>query len=397
MRLVMGGESLEGPLTGIGQYTYHLAKAMLASPEIKDFKFLVHGKLREADSLMASNSQSTNSKEKTTGIIPGRANQLLGRARSVAAQNKAAVALYESLIPQLERFSLRQYKASDVYHSPNYMLPKFPGKTVVSILDLSTYRYPEHHPEARVQFVNSHIERAVKSADQIVTISKFVKSEIMERFNVPENRITVTYLGADESFRPMSADQFIQQSSSLRLPYKGYFLFTSSIEPRKNLDRLLDAYLIYRESTKEQPLPLIVTGMPGWKSQHTHERLQKLQSEGALRYLGYVDQDLLPILVAGARAVLYPSLYEGFGLPILEAMQSGTATMTSRETSMAEISGNATVLVNAIDTDEMADAIAALAHLPEKAALLRASGLEKAKMFSWETCANQTLRAYQAA
>ena len=222
---------------------------------------------------------------------------------------------------------------------------------MVSILDLSTYRYPEHHPEARVRFVNGHIERAVKSADHIVTISNFVKSEIMERFNVPESRITVTYLGADESFRPIPENLFNEQTRALGLAYKGYFLFTSSIEPRKNLDRLLDAYLAYRAGTKGHPLPLIVTGMPGWKSQHTHERLQKLQTEGAVRYLGYVDQRLLPILVAGARAVLYPSLYEGFGLPVLEAMQSGTATMTSRETSMAEISGDASLLVNAIDTE----------------------------------------------
>jgi len=136
--------------------------------------------------------------------------------------------------------------------------------------------------------------------------------------------------------------------------------------------------------------------MPGWKSQHTHERLQKLQTEGAVRYLGYVDQSLLPILVAGARAVLYPSLYEGFGLPVLEAMQSGTATMTSRETSMAEISGDASLLVNAIDTNEMIEAIESLASQPKNLALLVSKGLEHAKEFSWNRCANQTLQAYKA-
>jgi O-antigen biosynthesis alpha-1,3-mannosyltransferase len=396
MRLVMGGESLEGPLTGIGQYTYHLAKEMLANPNIEDFKFLAHGRLREPEILMAACSNRV-SEVNAPGNKPSIPNQLLGKARSIAAKSSLAVELYGRLIPRLERHSLRYYENSDLYHSPNYMLPEFPGKTVVSILDLSTYRYPEHHPEARVRFVNGHIERAVKSADHIVTISNFVKSEIMERFNVPESRITVTYLGADESFHPMPENLFGEQARTLGLAYKGYFLFTSSIEPRKNLDRLLDAYLAYREGTKDHPLPLIVTGMPGWKSQHTHERLQQLQSEGAIRYLGYVDQRVLPILVAGARAVLYPSLYEGFGLPVLEAMQCGTATMTSRDTSMAEICGDAALLINAIDTEEMTNAIASLANQPENITLLVSKGLENAKEFSWGRCANQTLRAYQAA
>ena len=396
MRLVMGGESLEGPLTGIGQYTYHLAKEMLASPNIEDFKFLAHGRLREPDSLMPTCGNSA-SEVNATGSQLSPLNQLLGKARSIAASSNLVVGAYGRLMPQLERHSLRHYEKSDIYHSPNYMLPEFQGKNVVSILDLSTYRYPEHHPEARVRYVNGHIERAVKSADHIVTISNFVKSEIMERFNVPESRITVTYLGADESFHPMPENLFSEHARTLGLAYKGYFLFTSSIEPRKNLDRLLDAYLAYRAGTKDHPLPLIVTGMPGWKSQHTHERLKKLQGEGAIRYLGYVDQRLLPVLVAGARAVLYPSLYEGFGLPVLEAMQCGTATMTSRDTSMAEISGDASLLVTAIDTEELTAAITRLANQPKELALLVSKGLEHAKEFSWDRCANQTLRAYQAA
>ena len=164
-----------------------------------------------------------------------------------------------------------------------------------------------------------------------------------------------------------------------------------------SLIRCLDAYLAYRAGTKDHPLSLIVTGMPGWKSQHTHERLQQLQSEGAIRYLGCVDQHVLPILVAGARAVLYPALYEGFGLPVLEAMQCGIATMISREASMVEICGDPSLLVNAIDTEETTNAIASLANQPENIALLVSKGLEHAKEFSWDRCANQTLRAYQAA
>ena len=394
MRLVMGGESLQGPLTGIGQYTYNLARKLLAREEIDELRFLVHGRLKRSQQMMASCEPGLSNTQLKTAINIG---NLIGGLRSIAAQSTLAVNLYEQVIRRMERQSLSDYHNTDIYHSPNYMLPEFPGKTVVSILDLSTYRYPEHHPEARVRFVNGHIERTVKSADHILTTSDFVKSEILERFCVPESRITVTYLGAHESFHPIPENLFNEQAKARDLAYKGYFLFTSSIEPRKNVDRLLDAYLAYRAGTKDDPLPLIVTGMPGWKSQHTHERLQKLQSEGAVRYLGYVAQRSLPVLVAGARAVLYPSLYEGFGLPVLEAMQSGTATMTSRDTSMAEISGDASLLVNAIDTNEMTDAIASLASQPKELKLLVSKGLEHAKEFSWNRCATQTLRAYQIA
>ncbi|MDB2643192.1 glycosyltransferase family 4 protein [Luminiphilus sp.] len=394
MRLVMGGESLEGPLTGIGQYTYHLAKGMLASPDIEDFKFLAHGRLRDPSALMAGGGSADS--EVTENQKPSRLNAALGLVRAIYAQNEAAIALYKRLIPRLERHSLRHYGPTDVYHSPNYMLPEFPGKTVVSILDLSTYRYPEHHPETRVRFVNQHIEKAIKHADHIITISNLVKTEIVERFGYPEDRITVTYLGADDAFRPLSENEFLKESQSLNLAYKGYFLFVSSIEPRKNLDRLLDAYLAYRSNCTTEPLPFIVTGIPGWKSQDLHARLNHLEARSDVHYLGYVDQSLLPTLMAGARALLYPSLYEGFGLPMLEAMQSGTAVITSQETAMAEIGGDAMRQVDPQNTGAMAEAIANLANDVEAAHSLSHKGIEQAKQFSWQRCAEQTLAAYHA-
>ena len=394
MRLVMGGESLEGPLTGIGQYTYHLAKGMLASPDIEDFKLLAHGRLRDPSSLIAGGSNADS--EATKNQKPSRLNVALGQARSIAAQSRTAVALYERLMPRLERHALRHYGAADAYHSPNYMLPDFPGRRIVSILDLSTYRYPGQHPEARVRFVNQHIEKAIKQADHIITISNLVKGEIVERFRYPEERITVTYLGADDAFRPLSENEFLTENQTLKLAYKGYFLFVSSIEPRKNLDRLLDAYLAYRSGCATEPLPLIVSGVPGWKSHNLHSRLKHLQARSDVRYLGYVNQSLLPTLMAGARALLYPSLYEGFGLPVLEAMQAGTAVITSQETAMAEIGGDAVIQVDPQNAGTMAEAIASLASDEEIVNALSHKGREQAKQFSWRRCAEQTLATYHS-
>lgn len=408
MRVVMGGEALEGPLTGIGQYTFHLASQLLTLSEIESLDFLVHGRIKGRGFLHRQSTPTTAPDATSAGELlaadsesgRGRAwiSDALGKTRSIAAKSKLAVNLYERVIPVMERRCLRAYGQDDIFHSPNYMLPEFPGHTVVSILDLSTYRYPEHHPEARVSFVNRHIERAIARADHIITISEFVKAEIVERFNLPEARISVTHLGADQSFHPRSEESVTEhlQALTATIRYKSYFLFTSSIEPRKNLDRVLDAYLAYRESTAGAALPLIVTGTAGWKSQHTHRRLEALQNQGLVLYLGYVSQQVLPFLVAGARAVVYPSLYEGFGLPVLEAMQSGTATLTSRDSSMAEVAGDASLLVNPLSIQAIADALATLAADEKITDQLVTSGLARARQFSWATCARQTLQVYSA-
>lgn len=394
MRVVMGGESLEGQQTGIGQYTYNLAHEMLKRSEIDDFSFLSHGILKPAGRAMANCLSNT---DRAVANQHARTRSLLAsRIRSTAAQNKLLVGIYEQLMPMMERRSLRSYGATDVYHSPNYMLPTFPGRRIVSILDLSTYQYPDHHPRARVGFVNRHIENAIEAADHIVTISNCVRSEIIARFNYPPQQVTTTYLGASGCFRPLSEASFGAKKDLLGLPYKGYFLFVSSIEPRKNLERLLDAYLVYRLTAKESALPLVVTGIRGWKSEKTHKRLQTLRAEGAVKYLGYVDQDQLPDLIAGARALLYPSLYEGFGLPVLEAMQSGTAVMTSENTAMSEYAGDSVLLVNPLDIDAMANFIETLADNDELLHKLENSGINAAKLFSWKRCADATFNAYQA-
>jgi len=392
MRLVMGGESLEGPLTGIGQYTYHLAKGMLARPDIEDFKFLAHGRLQDPSALMVSGGNADS--EATENQKPSRLNAALGQARSIAAQSRAAVALYERLMPRLERYSLRHYGPADVYHSPNYMLPDFPGRRIVSILDLSTYRYPEHHPEARVRFVNQHIEKSIKHADHIITISNLVKGEIVERFRYPEERITVTYLGADNAFRPLSKSEFLKKMQGLKIAYKGYFLFVSSIEPRKNLDRLLDAYIQYRSDCKVTALPLVVAGIPGWKSQNIHSRLTQLETKGLVKYLGYVEQKTIPKLMAGAKGLVYPSIYEGFGLPVLEAMQSGTAVITSAKTSMAEIGGSSVFSVDPYSVPDIADAMCELSENQKVVNQLEIAGARIAARFSWRECVEKTLTAY---
>ena len=391
MRLVMGGESLEGPLTGIGQYTYHLAQEIISRGDIPDFKFLVHGRLKEVEKLLRTGQMEAGEVAPHTALLSTR---FLNKLRTQAAQNKIAVGLYDRIMPLREHYSLNRYSQHDVFHSPNYVLPHFPGKRVVSILDLSTLHFPEQHPEARVHFVNSHISRAIKHADHIITISENVRQEIIERFKYDEDRITTTYLGASDKFRPLDKAEFDQKLEKMPLEFNQYFLFASTIEPRKNLDRLLDAYAAYKVDNKDAAMPLAVVGHSGWNSEKTHKRLEALKNDGSVYYFGYFEQALLPALFAGARALVYPSLYEGFGLPVLEAMQSGTAVITSKNTTMEEVGGAAVKVIDPFSTEEIADALTLLSLREQLVDTLATRGIARATQFSWETCANQTISIY---
>ena len=389
----MGGEPLTGPLTGIGQYTFHLVELIERSGEFEDIALLIHGRLRPATSILASCRQRM-ADQRVSNAGRGTLHRM-DQLKSSAAQNETVMKIYKRLVPILERHALRHHCEKDIYHSPNYLLPDFPGHSVVTVHDLSTFRFPEHHPRARVDFVNSHIERALERADHILAVSNIVRDEIIERFAYPEDRITTTYEGANQTFRPISSKDFDKVGKSLGLSYQGYFLFVGSIEPRKNLERLLDAYLDYRAEEGSNAMPLIVSGLPGWNSRHTHERLRELEHKGVVRYLGYVQQQLLPPLIAGARALLYPSLYEGFGLPVMEAMSCGTAVMTSRDSSMSEIADGCALLVSPYDVESMQNALHSLTSDGQLVASMQEKGLSRSLTFSWEDCASRTLAVYK--
>jgi glycosyltransferase involved in cell wall biosynthesis len=386
----MGGSSLYGPWTGVGQYTHHLVKGLHASADVEDLKLLVHGVTRAVNEPLLNPGAQEEGSSRTSSQDTGPLSQL----RVAASRSTVLVKLYDVIVPLLSRWYLRKYDADSIFHSPDFILPPFKGKRVATILDLSTIKYPEYHPAARVAFINKHIRKAVSQADHILTISDYVKAEIIEEFGLGEDQVTTTYLGADDRFCPRSEQEFKAEVHLTGLEYKEYFLFLSTIEPRKNIARLLDAYEAYLASAGSNGLPLIVVGFPGWKSDDIHQRLQRLQKKGMVRYLGYVDQHLTPFLVAGARALYLPSLYEGFGLPIVEAMKAGTAVVTSRNSAMSEVAADAALLIDPHDTSELIQTMLDLTSNDDLALGLSQSGLFRSKEFTWDNCVNKTLSVY---
>ena len=227
-------------------------------------------------------------------------------------------------------------------------------------------------------------------ADHILADSMSTKDDIVKQLNVRAERISVVPLAADQSFRPLPAADVQKVLSDWGLVPDGYLLFMGTIEPRKNLLRLLQA----AQLAGSRIGPLVIAGADGWGSDEVAGHIQRLQRAGRLTYLGYVPDSARRALINGARGFVYPSLYEGFGLPVLEAMACGIPVLASNVSSLPEVVGDVGVLVDPQDVDAIAREMARLWQDEALRRELAARGLERARAFSWERTASQTLSVY---
>lgn len=372
MKVILGCDPLLAPLTGIGHYTNQIAKQLDEDEQI-NLKLFAHGQFFERTIINRGSDTSDNA----TSTFDN-SNSLQKGLRARLAQNQIAVSLYRKVMPYIEKRRLNRF-SDYIFHAPNFILPEFDGKSVVTIHDLSTVRFPDFHPNARIGLVNDAIENAVENANHILTDSELVRSEIIEKYSIDKTKISALHLGVSTMFRPRTNDECIETLEKYRLAYQGYFIFISTIEPRKNVLRLLTSYEICREVNAKLP-PLVLIGGQGWNSSREHEKMKELEQKGWIKYLGYVEQHEVPELLAAARALLFPSLYEGFGLPVAEAIQSGVPVITSDNSAMAEFTVESSLLINPYDTDAISRAITNLNDMYEDNAITI-----EAKDFSWQT------------
>ncbi|MEA1972570.1 MAG: glycosyltransferase family 1 protein, partial [Candidatus Cloacimonadota bacterium] len=234
-------------------------------------------------------------------------------------------------------------KRPDVFFQPNYisfkMLKKVP--TVTMVHDLSHIHYAQYHPEDRVSYYNQELKRSLDSSEKVIAISEFTKQDLINLKLCSEDKIEVIYNGVGNNFKPLEKHKnYIKILDSFNLHVKEYFLFVGTMEPRKNLVLLLEAYIDYTKEN-ENPTPLVLAGGVGWRSEVFDDLLQKALSLNSVIRLGYVSNEALEVLYAGAKVFIFPSFYEGFGLPPLEAMASGTAVIASKSSSIPEVVGDA--------------------------------------------------------
>jgi len=282
----------------------------------------------------------------------------------------------------------------DVLHSTTFCCPPVhSGKLVVTIYDVSFIHYPECHTEAnRLHCLTGTLESSME-ADRIIAISQNTKKDLVEYFNVQEDRIAVIPLAAREEFHPRPIEEvkaFVAKRWGLDRPY---LLSVGTVEPRKNLRHLIRVYCGLPEEIRND-YQLVIAGGGGWLSSDIYQWIVEIGAESSIHFLGYVLNDL-PWLYCGAACFVYPSLYEGFGMPPLEAMASGVPVITSNTSSLPEVVGDAALLVDPQSEKELRSAIVRVVSDPTLRQSLSEKGLDQARKFSWEQIAKDTLKVYE--
>ena len=384
MKIILSVEPVKYPLTGIGRYTFELARRIGQLDDVEALQFYANGALRPdipSPEEIASSSIAHVS--------------LLNRIKRQLARNKMIVDLYRLYRNQSSNTALNGLE-DHVYHGPNFYLPDFDGPSVVTIHDLSVFTMPHFHPKERVVVLGKEVRNALAKASMIVTDSDYIRSEVISYFGLEQNRVGVAKLACGEEFHPREESAVKPVLDQYGIGYNGYALYTGTIEPRKNLANLLDAYSRLPSDLKRR-YPLVLAGYKGWNNEAIMTRIEAGQRQGWVKYLGFVPQEHLPPLYAGARLFTFPSVYEGFGLPVLEAMASGTPVMTSPVASLPEVGGEAALYAGPQDIEAMTNALQkGLDDAPWREGAKEA-GIQQAQRFNWQACAADTAQIYRQA
>jgi alpha-1,3-rhamnosyl/mannosyltransferase len=373
IRLAVNAAALLSPFAGVATYIRHLMQALVATGTVKPRYF--YG-WRWGDALLES---------PPPGLAKGKR----------AVQRWLPFAWEASRAFQGALFGLGARRVRfDLYHEPTYLLLGERLPSVVTVHDLSFVHYPETHPPGRVRVLHARLPRSLAVARAVITDSIAVRDEVIAYYGVPGDKVHAIGLGVSARFRPRMPAEVAHVMRRFELTARRYLLCVGTLEPRKNLVRTVRAYAALPASLRER-FPLVVVGAIGWQESDIVAELERLSHKRQARVLYYVDDEELAALYAAARAVLYPSLYEGFGLPIAEAMASGSPVLTSNVGCMREIAEGAGLLVDPTDVAGIADGMRRLIEDEAECEARRAAGLRRAAQFTWQRCAEATLEVYR--
>ncbi|ABE49541.1 glycosyltransferase family 4 protein [Methylobacillus flagellatus] len=357
-----------GGIDGIGSYTRELMKRLEADPAVELFPI----------SYGYSPSQFP---------IGSRAPTTFGRYAPLAAVSAV------SGFPFLGTAQLKE--RVDLIHAPDHLIPNY-GKVpvIASIMDAIPLSHPEWVSPKLRKMKNALWKRSAHWASHIITISEYSKQEISQHFGIEAQKISAIPLGVDERwFQPLEEEAMKVVLRRYNLP-QYYFLVVGTLQPRKNVGRVIEAYRSLPQGIRNE-VPLVIVGRAGWRCEDVVEMLTSSSSGNSLRWLKHLpDADLLAVL-KGATALVFPSLYEGFGLPVVEAFAAGTPVITSNTTSLPEVAGDAAMLVNPLNVSDIAAAMQSMLEQPELAESFRNKGQERALAYSWDKTASMTLDVYK--
>lgn len=287
----------------------------------------------------------------------------------------------------------------DLLFVPAHVLPlAHPRHSVVTVHDLGYLYYPEAHTRFQNAYLRWSTHYNARTATRVIADSEATRRDLIHHYHIPEAKIAVVYPGRDESLAPGTDPAAL---AAVREQYGlagAYFLYVGTLQPRKNLVRLVQAFERLNLGTLERSeVQLVIAGKKGWLYDDLLAEIKRLGLGARVRLPGYVPDADLPALLSGALAFVFPSLYEGFGLPVLEAMACGTPVVCSNAASLPEVAGDAALLVDPLDTDGLAAAMARLASDGGLRAELIERGYRQARRFSWQRCATQVLAVLEGA
>lgn len=389
MKLLVNVTSLTPPITGIGRYTHQLLSSLVRDDCIED--------IRGFDALGCYNRQGLESllhnADSPTGKIDNKISRvkknLYPLLRTVARKIPGARAVRQQMQNRNKQRALKGYSGF-VYWEPNYILQPVDAPSIVTIHDLSHKRYPQYHPEDRLSWLEEGLSDSINNATEVTTVSEFSRTEIQEFYGLKQEAITVIPPAVSPAFRQNYSNEYIESiKKHYDLPSE-YILSVGTLEPRKNIVGLVKAYSLLAKNIRQR-YPLVLVGCRGW--QHLVDKdFQAMVRRGEVIVPGYVTQEHLPAIYSAASVFAYVSFYEGFGMPVAEAMASGCAVVTSNCASMPEVASGCAELV---DPDNIESITAALQRYLEDSEYSKSRALEgrlKSEKFQWEYSAKHLVK-----
>jgi glycosyltransferase involved in cell wall biosynthesis len=371
MRIAIDATAIPRLMAGAGVYTYELIRAL---PDVEgDHDYLVFARSDAFDGLARRHPNL--------------------RVVRVRAPTRPGRLLWEQTALPL---ALRRARI-DVLHSPHHTTPALAlgCRRVVTLHDVTFFLVPERYPPARRLYFRAVTRASARLADALITPSEAVKGDVVRILRVLPERVTAVPEAAAPAYAPVDAPEALDRvRRKYRLPER-YVLSVGSLEPGKNRRRLIAACARLRERGVEHHL--VISGQRAWRYEDELDVVRQLGLDDRVHVLGFVDGADMPALYSAADLLAFPSLYEGFGLPVLEAMACGTPVITSSVSALPEVAGDAALLVDPADVSALAESMERALTDGALRADLRARGLERARMFSWERAARETLAVYEKA
>ena len=358
---------------GIGRYVRELTTALSALDHQTDYSLFVSG----ASPARLPDTPGKNFTWKPTRLTPTWLARLWHRAR---------------LPIPVEVFTGR----TRLYHATDFVLPPtLPGtKTLLTVHDLSFIRVPETASPSLRAYLERVVPRSARRADHILADSEATKRDLIELYNLPPEKLTVLLSGVDPRFQPVGDSVVIMTTRSrYNIGERPYILSVGTVQPRKNYSRLVQALANLRQSGED--VGLVIVGGRGWLEDTIYETIRETGMEEFVRFTGFAEEDDLPALYSGAVCCALPSLYEGFGIPVLEAMACGTPVVTSNISSLPEVAGEAGLLVNPYDVEELTETLKRVIGDSGLREDLIQRGFEQAKRFTWAESAHHLRDIYR--